>query len=343
MPNSIRKVSIVGCGNVGMRFAYSLVIEGIARELVLVDYMKEKAAGEAMDLSDGGPFISPIDIYSGDYSDTVGSDLVVITAGAGRKPGQTRMELAKGNVEIIKEIVSEIVKYSPEAVILMVSNPVDVLSYVAYKVSGKPSGQIIGSGTLLDTARLVNLLKDMFEVNVRSIYAPIFGEHGETAFPAWSKVTIGGMPVEDAFCSLTNTSESRGAEAACGTEAVCGTEAACGAEAACGCKKELDRIFQETKDRGKEIIKRKGETSYGIGISLTKIAKAVLKDENSVLSVSTLLEDYYGISNVFLSVPAVINRQGVKKILKINFNEEEIKALHHSAEEVKKVIKEVGF
>jgi L-lactate dehydrogenase len=313
-----RKVSIIGCGRVGMRFAYFMMSRGLTRELVLVDYDKARAEGEAMDLSDGSPFVAPIDVHSGDYSDTANSELIIITAGSGRKPGQSRIDLVKGNVDIVKSIVPEIVKYSPDAVILVVSNPVDILSYVTYKISGKPSHEILGSGTLLDTARLVNLLRELFGVNVKSIYAPVFGEHGETAFPAWSKATVGGVPLEDAFEAFDNPSNIN-------------------------YKEELNHIFQEVKDRGREIIKRKGETSYGIGASMTSISKAILKDENSVLPVSTLLEDYHGISDVYLSVPAIVNKRGVKKVLTVRFNDEEMKAFHHSAEEVKKVIKEIGF
>lgn len=317
MEKLARKVSIIGCGKVGMRFAYSLVIKGLARELCLVDYNKDVAEGEAMDLSDGGPFLSPVDIYSGDYADTANSELVIITAGAGRKPGQSRIDLVKGNVEIIKSIIPQVIKYSPDAIILVVSNPVDILSYVTYKISGKPSNEIIGSGTLLDTARLVNLLKGLFDVNIRSIYAPVYGEHGETAFPAWSKATIGGVPLEDAFETFDNKNINY--------------------------KEELNRIFQEVKDRGKEVIKRKGETSYGIGLSMTRISKAVLKNEKSVLPVSTLLQDYHGVSGVYLSVPAIVGKQGIEKVLKVRFNDEEMAAFKHSAEEVKKIIKEIGF
>lgn len=313
-----RKVSIIGCGKVGMKYAYAMSIKGLAREIVLVDFFKERAEGEAMDLSDGAPFMSPVDIHAGDYSDTADSELVIVTAGAGRRPGQSRIDLVNGNVEIIKQIVPEIVKYSPEAVILVVSNPVDILSYVTYRISGKPSHEIIGSGTLLDSARLVNLVQGLFGVNMRAIYTPVFGEHGETAFPAWSMATIGGVPLKDAFEVFENPSRTNYREA-------------------------LDEIFQEVKDRGKEIIKRKGETSNGIGISLTRISKAVLKDEETVLPVSTLLEDYYGISDVFLSVPAIVNRRGIRKVLKVKFNDEEMQALQHSAAEVKKVIKEIGF
>lgn len=317
MERLARKVSIIGCGKVGMRYAYSMVIQGLVRELCLVDFFKEAAEGEAMDLADGGPLLSSVDVYSGDYQDTANSELVIITAGAGRKPGQSRIDLVKGNVEIVKSIIPQVVKYSPNAIILVVSNPVDILSYVTYKISGKPSNEIIGSGTLLDTARLINLLKGLFDVNLKSVYAPVFGEHGETAFPAWSNATVGGVPMEDAFAAFDNKNKNY--------------------------KEELARIFQEVKDRGKEVIKRKGETSYGIGLSMTRISKAVLENEKTVLPVSTLLQDYYGVSDVYLSVPAIVGKGGIEKVLKADFNEEEMKAFKYSAEEVKKVIKEIGF
>ncbi|MDR1196488.1 MAG: L-lactate dehydrogenase [Endomicrobium sp.] len=317
MEKLARKVSIIGCGKVGMRYAYSMVIKGLARELCMVDYYNEIAEGEAMDLADGGPFLSSVDVYSGDYADIAGSELVIITAGAGRKPGQSRIDLVKGNAEIIKSIVPQIIKYAPSAIILVVSNPVDILSYVTYKISGKPSNEIIGSGTLLDTARLINLLKKLFDVNLRSIYAPVFGEHGDTAFPAWSKATIGGVPLEDAFEAFNGKDMNY--------------------------KEEIDRIFREVKDRGKEIIKRKGETSYGIGLSMTRISKAILKNEKSALSVSTYLEDYHGVGDVYLSVPAIVGKRGIEKVLKVRFNEEEMNAFKHSAQSVKQVIKEIGF
>ncbi|MCL2335586.1 MAG: L-lactate dehydrogenase [Endomicrobia bacterium] len=311
------KVSIIGCGNVGMRYAYSMIIKGAARELVLVDYNKKKAEGEAMDLSHGAPYVSPVKIYAGDYKDTANSDLVVITAGRGQKPGETRIDLVKGNAEILKSIVPQAVKYSPKAIILVASNPVDILSYITYRISGKPANEVIGSGTVLDSARFRYLLGKHCNIDSRSIHALILGEHGDTEFPMWSSAMIGGVLFKD-YCKACNK---------------CGKD-----------KKEiLEEIFEDVRDSAYEIIEKKGETSYGIGLSLTKISNAVLKDENSILPVSSLLENYHGVSNLYLSIPAVVHKTGIRQILKVDFNETELKAFRNSAQEVKKVIKASGF
>ena len=318
MKNLSPKVSIIGCGNVGMRYAYSMIIKGIARELVLVDYNREKAEGEAMDLSHGAPYVSPVNIYAGDYPDTANSDLVVITAGRGQKPGETRTDLVKGNAEILKSIVPQIVNFSPKAIILVASNPVDILSYITYKISGKPSNEVIGSGTVLDSARLRYLIGKHCNVDSRSIHASILGEHGDTEFPLWSSAMIGGVFFRK-FCDICqNKCES-------------------------GHKAQLNKIFENVRDSAYEIIGKKGETSYGIGLALTKISKAVLKDENTVLPVSSLLENYYGVNGIYLSVPAVVHKTGVRQALQVEFDDSEMKAFHHSAAEVKKVIRDSGF
>jgi L-lactate dehydrogenase len=309
------KVCIAGCGNVGMRYAYSMMIGGIAREMVLVDYNKKKAEGEAMDLSHGAPFVSPIKIYSGDYTDSANSDLVVITAGRGQKQGETRIDLIKGNAEIFKTIIPEIVKYSPKAIILVATNPVDILSYITYKISGKPSREIIGSGTVLDTARFRYLISKELNVDSRNIHASIFGEHGDSEFPMWSKAVVGDIFFRDYF-------EAQNKEKG---------------------EQKLKEIFEDVRDSAYEIIDKKGETSYGIGLSLTKISKAILKDQNSVLPVSSLLEDYYGINDVYLSVPAIVHKNGIRQVMKIDFDKEELKALQNSAAKIKEVIKASGF
>jgi L-lactate dehydrogenase len=309
------KVCIVGCGNVGMRYAYSMMIGGVAREMVLVDYNKKKAEGEAMDLSHGAPFVSPIKIYSGDYPDTADSDLVVITAGRGQKPGETRPDLLKGNIEIFKTIVPEIVKHSPKAIILVATNPVDVLSYITYKISGKPSQEVIGSGTVLDTSRFRYLISKELNVDSRNIHASIFGEHGDSEFSMWSKAIIGDVFFKDYF-------EAQDKEKG---------------------EHKLKEIFEDVRDSAYKIIDKKGETSYGIGLSLTKISKAILRDQNSVLPVSSLLEDYYGINDVYLSVPAVVHKNGIRQTMKIEFAQDELKALKNSADKLKKLIKECGF
>lgn len=309
------KVCIVGCGNVGMRYAYSMIISGVAREMVLVDYNRKKAEGEAMDLSHGAPFVSPIKIYAGDYPDTANSDLVVISAGRGQKSGETRIDLIKGNAEIFKAIIPEIVKYSPNAIVLVATNPVDILSYITYKISGKPSKEVIGSGTVLDTARLRYLIGKELNVDSRNIHASIFGEHGDSEFPVWSKAVVGEVFFKEYFkdCNKDNN------------------------------ETKLKKIFESVRDSAYKIIEKKGETSYGIGLSLTKISKAILKNQNSILPVSSLLEDYYGISDLYLSVPAIVCRQGIRQVMKVKFDKLELEALKNSALKIKEVIKASGF
>lgn len=316
------KVSIIGCGNVGVRYAYSMIIKGIARELVLIDSNKRKAEGEAMDLSHGAPFVSPVNVYAGDYPDIADSDLVVITAGRGQKPGETRIDLVKGNAEIFKSIIPEVVKYAPKAIILIASNPVDILSYIAYKISGKSASEVIGSGTVLDSARLRYAIGRHCNVDVRNVHASIFGEHGDSEFPLWSSAMIGRVLFSKYCANCTN---------ACND--------------VCCSKHETvrEKIFEEVRDSAYEIIERKGETSYGIGLALARISKAILRDQNSILSVSSLLTDYYGVSDLYLSVPTIINKSGVRQTLKLDFNEEELNAFKKSAEQVKKVIRESGF
>lgn len=316
------KVSIIGCGNVGVRYAYSMIIEGIARELVLIDSNKRKAEGEAMDLSHGAPFVSPVNIYAGDYPDIVDSDLVVITAGRGQRQGETRIDLIKGNAEIFKSIIPQVVKYAPKAIILVASNPVDILSYIAYRISGKSASEVIGSGTVLDSARLRYAIGRHCNVDVRNVHASIFGEHGDSEFPLWSSAMIGRV-LFSKYCA--------NCEKAC-NDVTCSKH-----------ETVRKKIFEEVRDSAYEIIERKGETSYGIGLALTRISKAILRDQNSILSVSSLLTDYYGVSDLYLSVPTIINKSGVRQTLKLDFNEEELDAFKKSAEQVKKVIRESGF
>lgn len=315
MKNLSPKLSIIGCGNVGIRYAYSMIIAGVTREIVLVDYNKKKAEGEAMDLSHGVSFVSPVEIYAGDYPETANSDLVIITAGRGQQNGETRIDLVKNNMKIFKSIVPQIVKYSPKAIILVTTNPVDILSYITYKISGKPSYEIIGSGTVLDTARLRYLISTQLNVDSRNIYASILGEHGDSEFPVWSAAVIGDILFKDYF--ETHNKENG--------------------------KQQLQKIFEEVRDSAYEIINKKGETSYGIGLALTKISKAILKNQNSILPVSSLLEDYYGVSDTYLSVPAIVCRSGIRQVMEVNFNEEELKAFQSSAAKIKEVIRAIGF
>ena len=312
------KISIIGCGNVGMRYAYALIMKGGVRQLVLVDLDRKKLEGEVMDLSHGAPYISPVEIIAGDYSLIENSDLVVITAGRKQKPNQTRLDLAKDNVELYRKIIPEIVKYASSAILLIVSNPVDVLSYAAYKFSSKPKEKVIGSGTVLDTARFRFLLSKHCNVDPRNIHAYILGEHGDSEFPVWSRAMIGGVLFKD-YCYI------------------------CKRAATCQRDEELSKIFAEVRDSAYEIVERKQETSYGIGLALVRITQAIMNDENAILPVSSLVEDYLGINDIYLSLPAVINKEGVREVLKIELNPQEKQAFKNSAEAIRRVIRETGL
>lgn len=312
------KVSIIGCGNVGMRYAYALMIEGLARNIVLVDIDKRRLEAEVMDLSHGAPYISPVEIVAGDYPDIINSDLIVITAGKKQKPGQSRIELAKDNVSLYRKIIPEIIKYSPKSIFLIVTNPVDTLSYATYNFSGKPAKEVIGSGTVLDSARFRFLLAKHCKVDARNIHAYILGEHGDSEFAVWSKAMIGGVLIED-YCSICNDKHN------------------------CKMKEELNKIFLEVRDSAYRIIERKQETSYGIGLALVRITQAIINDENAILPVSSLVKGYLGIKDVYLSLPAVINKRGIREILKIELSDQEQKQLKDSAEAIRKVTKGVGL
>lgn len=312
------KVSIIGCGNVGMRYAYALMIKGIVRQIVLVDVDRRRLEGEVMDLSHGVAYIRPVDVISGEYPDIRDSDLVVITAGRKQSPGQSRLELVKENVELYRKIVPEIIKHSPDSILLVVSNPVDILSFAAYRISQKPAQKIIGSGTVLDTARFRFLLAKHCRVDSRNIHAYILGEHGDTEFAVWSRALIGGILLKD-YCQV------------------------CKNVTFCRQKEEFDRIFMEVRDSAYKIIERKGETSYGIGLALVRITEAILNDEHAILPVSSLIENYLGINDVYLSLPCVVGRDGVREVLKIDLSEEEKLNFITSAETMKTIIKKVGI
>lgn len=312
------KVAIIGCGNVGMRYAYSLMISGLVRSIVLVDRNFKRAEGEAMDLSHGAPYTAPVEVRAGGISDIAGSDIVVVTAGKKQLPGQTRLDLVKDNVGVLKSMIPEIVKYAPEAILLMVSNPVDVLSYAAFRISGKPAKEVIGSGTVLDSARLRYEISKHCKIDPHNVHAYILGEHGDTEFPAWSKSMIGGMSLDE-YCPFCQHSKT------------------------CDHKNVLDAIFAEVRDSAYKIIEKKGETSYGIGLALTGITRAILRGENAVLPVSSLINDYLGVNDVYLSIPAIVNREGVRELLKLDLNDAERKSLKRSAEVLRTVISQCGL
>ncbi|MFA5008009.1 MAG: L-lactate dehydrogenase [Candidatus Omnitrophota bacterium] len=310
------KVSIIGAGNVGMRYAYSLMAANLARSIVILDADKKRTEGEVMDLASCMPFVSPVDIIAGDYPDLKGSDIVVITAGAKQKPGQSRLELAKQNIDIYKNIIPKIMEYAKDAIFLIVTNPVDVLSYAAYKISQKPWNEVIGSGTVLDSARLRLLLSRHCDIDARNVHAYILGEHGDSEFPVWSRAMIGGVLFRD-YCPM------------------CSNE--------CNVKITLPAIFSEVRDFAYEVIERKGETSYGIGLALTRITSSILKDENSILPVSSFVDDYYDTGDVYMSVPAIVCKKGIRGLLKLKLEPEEILNLQKSAKLIKEAIKSSGL
>ena len=317
MNNLKPKISIIGCGNVGMRYAYALIIKGIAREIVIVDIDTNKLKGEVMDLNHCAPFISLTKIIAGEFSDILDSDLVVITVGKKQEIGQTRLEILKNNVDLFKQIIPEIMKYAPNSLYLVATNPVDILSYVTYKISKKKSDEIIGSGTLLDSARLRFRLSEYFNVDPHNIHAYILGEHGDSEVPIWSKAMIGGILLINYFAKKGSCFHDHFTK--------------------------LREIFEDVRDSAYEIIEKKGETSYGIGLSLVRITQAILNDENAILPVSCYITNHLDIDNIFLSLPAVINKDGVREVLFLDLNDEETINLKRSAEKLKKVLKGVGF
>lgn len=301
------KVVIIGAGSVGATLAYALMQGGQAREITLIDRNADRALGEVMDLQHGVAFTRPVDVKVGTYEDCADAEAVVITAGAKQRPGETRLDLAGRNARMTAAIMEEIVRRNFPGVVLMVSNPVDVLTQVAWKVSGLPRQRVIGSGTVLDSARLRSLLSAHCGVDPRNIHAYVIGEHGDSEVAAWSTASIGGVPVKT-YCS----GRSRG--------------------------KALDgypALLDQVKRAAYEIISRKGATYYAVGLAVTQIIHAVLRDEHRVLPVSTVMEDFHGIPDIALSLPAVVGRAGVEKVLELDLDPDELAALQASAETIR--------
>ncbi len=310
-----RKVVVIGAGAVGVTFAYALQISGEADEIVLVDLDRKRAEGEVMDLNHGLPFTPPVVIKAGDFDECRDARIVVVTAGAKQKPGQTRLELVQTNVGICREVVTRIVERNPSATILMVSNPVDVLTYVALKVSGLPKSRVIGSGTVLDSARFRYLLSRHCRVDSRNVHAYILGEHGDSEVAAWSLTHIAGIQMDD--CCR-----------------VCPRQ--CGLVERAG-------IVEQVKNSAYHIIDAKGFTNYAVGLAMVRIVQAVLRNENSILTVSTFLGGEFGIEDVCLGVPTVVNANGADMIFDAPLPDGERKALQASADCIRQIIRQVGF
>jgi L-lactate dehydrogenase len=304
------RVAIVGLGNVGASFAFALLLSGLAAEIVLIDANHAKADGEAMDLNHAVPFAKPTRIWAGDYSDCAGAAVTVIAAGANQKPGETRLDLVHKNAAIFGDIVPQVVKHNPDGIILVATNPVDVLTYVTLKISGLAAQRVIGSGTILDTARFRYLLSQHFGVDARSVHGFIIGEHGDTEVPVWSMANIAGMRLAD-YCRAHNES--------------CAPEV-------------LEDIFRQTRDAAYYIIERKGATYYAVAAGLMRIVEAILRDQSTVLSVSSLVGGQFGLQDVCLSLPTIVSHRGVERILELDLSPQELEKLQASAAVLKGII-----
>lgn len=305
-----RKVAIIGCGFVGSASAFALLESGLFSEIVLIDANKEKAEGEALDISHGAPFARPTKIYAGEYKDIADAAIVVVTAGAGQKPGETRLDLVKKNVGIFKSVIPSITEYNKDGILLIVANPVDILTYAAAKISGFPENRVFGSGTVLDTARFKYLLGEHLQVDSRAVHAFIIGEHGDSEIAAWSSANVSGIPVND-FCEMRGHFEHA---------------------------KSMERIAEEVKNSAYEIIEKKGATYYGIAMSVKRICEAIVRDEKSILPISSIQHNNYGISDVALSMPAIVGKEGVECTVPYELSKKEVEALQESAKTLKEVI-----
>jgi L-lactate dehydrogenase len=301
------RVAVVGMGNVGATFAYALLLSGLAAEIVLIDVNRAKAEGEAMDLNHTEPFAHPTRILAGDYQDCAGAAVTVVTAGAAQHPGETRLDLVKRNYDIFSRIIPEVGHNNPDGIILIATNPVDVLTFASLKLSGLSPKRVLGSGTILDTARFRHLLSEYFDVDPRSIHAHIIGEHGDSEVPVWSLANIAGMRLPD-FARASGVPHD---------------------------EFHMDEIFKQTRDAAYQIIQRKGASFYAVAAGLMRIVEAILRDQHTILSVSSLVSDYYGINDVCLSLPTIVSREGIEKVLHLELDQKEQTALKHSAEVLK--------
>ena len=307
---NLRKVAVIGCGFVGSSSAFCLMQSGLFSEMVLLDVNKDRAEGEALDIAHGVPLTRPMKIYAGDYDDIVDAAIIVITAGANQKPGETRLDLVKKNVEIFKTIIPEISNRHCMGILLVVSNPVDILTYAALKISGFPKSRVIGSGTVLDTSRLKHLLGEHLGVDSRSVHAFIIGEHGDSEIAAFSSANVSGIPVHE-FCELRGFYHH---------------------------DKATKEFAEKVKNSAYVIIDKKQATYYGIAMAVKRICEVILRDEKSILPISTLMEGAYCIRDVVLSMPSIVGKDGVEMQVPIALSEQELKSLQESADLLKEVI-----
>lgn len=311
-----RKITIIGVGSVGATIAYTLSNSDIASEIVLIDVKKEKVEGEVMDIIQGTSFRDPISIRAGEYADAEGSDIVIITSGIARKPGQTRIELTQTNVNILKSITPEIVKVAPKALYIIVSNPIDIMTYVFTKISGLPENQIMGSGTLLDTARLRYGLSEHFNIAQKNIHAYVFGEHGDTSFIPWSSATVSGIKL-DQFPEMMR---NRGID-----------------------MKDVDKddMIEYVRKSGGKIIANKGATYYAVSVAVCRLCSILCSSTDSLVTVSSMMHGEYGIDDVCLSVLTMVGADGVHGKIPMELTEEETLKLRKSADALHEVIKQI--
>ena len=312
------KISVIGAGSVGATVANDLMVQGVASEIVLIDINKKKAFGEALDIYQGAPFHSPAIVRSGDYPDAEGSDIVIITCGIARKPGMTRLDLAQTNVNILKDVAKNVVQYAPKAIYVIVSNPVDVLTYVFHKVSGLPECQIIGSGTILDTSRLQSELAKRFCISPKNVHAHVYGEHGDSSFVPWSLATIANNHV-DVYKDNSPDKER------------------------IDWNQDYEEIETFVKKSGAVVIENKGATFFAVAMSVCHICKCIYNGAGTALTVSTMMHGEYGVEDVCLSTLALVDRSGVRGKILNKLTDEEVKKLQASADKLKSVIAQIDL
>ncbi|AQL55642.1 L-lactate dehydrogenase [Abyssicoccus albus] len=308
MHKNNQKVVLIGTGDVGASYAFSLLNQGISDELVLIDLNEKKTIGEVKDLNHGKTYApSPLKVKAGSYEDCKDAGLVVICAGAAQKPGETRLDLVDKNLKIFKSIVDQVMDSGFDGIFLIATNPVDILTYAVHKFSGLPKERVIGSGTILDTARFRYLLGEQFEVSPTSVHAMIIGEHGDSELPVWSTADIGGRPLSMLLDELPNKDEF------------------------------MEKTYVNVRDAAYEIIEAKGSTYYGVAMGLARITKAIMSNQNAVLTVSALLEGEYGHDDVYIGVPAIINKDGIREIIELPLNDVETQQFSKSVETIKNI------
>ena len=312
------KISVIGAGSVGATVANDLMVQGIASEIVLVDVNKKKAVGEALDIYQGAPFCSPAIVRAGEYEDTAGSDIIVITCGMARKPGMTRLDLAQTNVNILKDVAANVVKYAPDAVYVIVSNPVDILTYVFTKISGLPERQIIGSGTILDTSRLQSELAKRFCISPKNVHAHVYGEHGDSSFVPWSLVHIANNHIDAYRDSSPDKDRIEWTQ-------------------------DYDEVETFVKKSGSMIIENKGATFYAVAMSVCHICKCIYAGAGTALTVSTMMHGEYGVDDVCLSTLTLVDRGGVRGKIRNQMTDEEVQKLQTSAAKLKSVIDQIQY